>query len=337
MFQERIAALLEARGEKPFRFRQIRDAVYRQRVASFSDITSLSLELRNALQDQPTLTITPVHTAESKDGTIKTVFELEDKNKIEAVLIPMGDHFTVCVSSQVGCAMKCTFCATGTMGFKRNLTADEIIDQVLYYSRILGTRSPEERVSNVVFMGMGEPLHNLDAVFAAIEIFNDETTFSIGARKISISTSGIVPGILRIADYPKQINLAVSLHAPNDELRTKIMPVNKAYPLAKVIDACHTYTKKTNRKLLVEYVMLRGINDSVDLAKELVTLMRPFKPLVQVNLIPFHQSFFDYKPTIREEIVRFQQVLLDYDIPCTVRVSAGEDIAAACGQLANQV
>lgn len=337
MNQQRLAQLLESRGEKPFRLRQIRDAVYRQYVASFSDMTSLSLELREALANEPTLVLKPVHTAESKDGTIKTVFELEDGKKIEAVLIPMGDHRTVCVSSQVGCAMKCSFCATGTMGLTRNLTADEIIDQVLYYSRVLAARSPEERVTNVVFMGMGEPCQNLDAVFAAIELFNDPGAFSIGARRISISTCGIVPGILRIAEYPKQINLAISLHAPNDALRTKIMPVNKAYPLLKVIDACHQYINKTNRKLFVEYVMLRGINDAPELAQELADLMRSFRPLVQVNLIPFHQSFFDFRPTIRKDIVRFQQILLNNDIPCTVRVSAGEDISAACGQLANQV
>ncbi len=332
----RIGTLLRDHGAPAFRERQVVEAVYKQHVAAFSDISTLPKDLRAALADEPTLTVKPSHTAASADGTVKTLFTLADGKEIEAVLIPNDDFRTVCVSSQVGCAMKCAFCATGTMGFKRNLTADEIIDQVAYFEGILAARSPAERVSNVVFMGMGEPLQNLPNVLAAVDFINAPEGLEIGARKISISTCGIIPGILKIADYPKQINLALSLHAPNDALRSKIMPVNAAYPLAEVIAACRTYVTKTKRKLFIEYVMLRGINDAPELAREMAALLLPFLPLVQVNLIPFHQSFFSWKPTTRPEIERFQRELVRLRIPCSIRHSAGEDIAAACGQLANQ-
>ncbi|TAK05649.1 23S rRNA (adenine(2503)-C(2))-methyltransferase RlmN [Patescibacteria group bacterium] len=336
MDRARIAAILEERKEPAFRMRQIENAIYVQKVARFSDITTLSKGLRAALENEPTLTLEPSHTAQSKDGTIKVLFKLLDGKEIEAVMIPNKEFRTICVSSQVGCAMKCGFCATGTMGFKRNLTADEIVDQVLYFERLLKSRGEGEKVTNVVFMGMGEPLQNLEAVLPAVEQMNDEQGLGLGARRISISTCGIVPGILKLADYPLQINLAVSLHAPNDEVRSKIMPVNRAYPLEKLMAACKTYLEKTNRKLFIEYVMLRGINDTPELARELGELLRPFVPLVQVNLIPFHQTFFSWKPTPRPEIERFQEAVMAEGVPCTIRHSAGVDIAAACGQLANQ-
>ncbi len=336
MDRARIQAILAERGEPAFRMRQIDTAIYQQKATSFADITTLSKGLREVLAAEPTLVLEPSHTAQSKDGTVKVLFTLLDGKEIEAVMIPNGEFRTICVSSQVGCAMKCGFCATGTMGFTRNLTADEIVDQVLYFERLLAARSPAEKVTNVVFMGMGEPLQNPAAVFAAIERMNDEQGLGLGTRRISISTCGIIPGILKLAEYPKQVNLAVSLHAPNDALRSRIMPVNRAYPLDKLMAACRTYVEATNRKLFIEYVMLKGVNDTPELAQELAELMRPFVPLVQVNLIPFHQTFFSWKPTPRPEIERFQQVLLAEGVPCTIRHSAGVDIAAACGQLANR-
>ncbi len=328
-----VQAVLEARNEPKFRAKQVAAAVYRQRVSSWDEATALPEALRQALAGIPTLALLPLHAAVSKrDGTVKTLFRLADGKEIEAVMIPNGDFRTVCVSSQVGCAMQCGFCATGTMGLSRNLAVDEIVDQVLHYERVL--RAKSERVTNVVFMGMGEPCQNLDAVFEAIRIMNSPDGLGIGARKISISTCGIVPGIDRIADFELQVNLAISLHAPTDDLRSELMPVNKAYSIGQVLDACRRYVRKTNRKLFVEYVMLKGINDSIEQAGELAAVVKDLRPLVQVNLIPFHQSYFDFRPTARQDIARFQAVLQEEGIPCTTRHSAGVDIAAACGQLA---
>lgn len=329
----RIAAILEERKEPAFRSKQIAHACYREGVSSWQEATALSASLREALASVPVLTLEPVRTVESKDGTKKVLFRLVDGKEIEAVLIANGDFRTVCVSSQVGCAMACSFCATGTLGLARNLTADEIVDQVVYFDRDL--KKQNSRVSNVVFMGMGEPCANLDAVFTSIYTMNDEETgLGIGARKISISTCGIVPGINRITTFPLQINLAISLHAPTDDLRSELMPVNKAYSIGQVLDACRNYIRTTNRKLFVEYVMLRGKNDSTEQAGELAAVLEDFRPLVQVNLIPFHQSFFSFQPTVRQNMERFQAVLEESGIPTTIRHSAGVDIMAACGQLA---
>jgi 23S rRNA (adenine2503-C2)-methyltransferase len=333
MDRDRIQKILDERKEPAFRGKQIMAAVYGQRISAWEEATALSKDLRDALVDVPVSTLTLSHRAQSKkDGTVKALFKLADNKEIEAVMIPNGDFRTVCVSSQVGCAMKCSFCATGTMGLKRNLRADEIVDQVLYFEKELAPKN--ERVTNVVFMGMGEPCANLDNVFEAIRIMNAKDGLGIGARKISISTCGIVPGIRRITDFDLQINLAVSLHAPTDDVRSEIMPVNKAYSIGQVLEACRDYVRKTNRKIFFEYVMLSGINDSIEQADELAAVLKDFRPLVQVNLIPFHQSFFEFRPTARAAIERFQSIVLAAGIPCTIRHSAGVDIAAACGQLA---
>lgn len=332
MHRPHLEKILGSLNQPRFRFKQLFRAVYKEGVDSFASIQTLPKVLREALANEPVSTLTPIHSAVSKDGTIKTIFELPDGLQIEAVMIPNKNNRTVCVSCQVGCAMKCAFCATGTMGIKRSLTADEIIDQVVYYNNHLRTK--KEKVTNVVYMGMGEPMNNLKAVLESIEVLHDADGLGIGARKISVSTSGVVPGIKSIMDFPLQINLALSLHAPNNTVRSQIMPVNRAYPLEVLIPVCLEYVKKTKRKLMFEYVMLKGVNDSLELAAELRDLAKKFVPLMQVNLIPFHPSSVDFTPTERKHILAFQTVLREENIPTTIRHSAGVDIAGACGQLA---
>lgn len=332
MDRKHIQEILGQFTNPALRMKQIMHAVYVEGVESFADISTLPKDVKAALIGEPVLIFAPLHAAVSKDGTIKTIFQLHDKQQVESVMIPNKQNRTVCVSSQVGCAMKCAFCATGTMGMKRNLSSDEIIDQVLYYNTVLHKEG--ERVTNVVYMGMGEPMNNLDAVLDSIQILNHQHGLGISARKISVSTSGIIPGIERIAEFPLRVNLALSLHAPNDAVRSSIMPVNKIYNVEKLMAACKKYVAKTDRKLMFEYVMLKGVNDSLELAIELRNLARQFVPLMQVNLIPFHPSSVEFTPTERKHILAFQKVLRDEDIPTTIRHSAGLDIAGACGQLA---
>lgn len=332
MDRPHLEHILGELNQPRFRFKQLFQAVFRDGIQSFAQIETLPKVLREALMNQPVSVLKPVHSVVSRDGTIKTIFKLVDGLEIESVLISNKANRTVCVSCQVGCAMKCVFCATGTMGIKRSLTADEIVDQVVYYNTIL--RKKGEKVTNVVYMGMGEPMNNLKAVLESVEVMHDHNGLNIGARKISISTSGIVPGIRAVTDFPLQINLAVSLHAPNDTVRNQLMPVNKIYPLKVLMNACHEYVNKTNRKLMFEYIMLKGVNDSLELAAELRDLAKEFVPLMQVNLIPFHPSSVDFTPTERKHILEFQKVLRLENIPVTIRHSAGVDIAGACGQLA---
>jgi 23S rRNA (adenine2503-C2)-methyltransferase len=268
----------------------------------------------------------------ARGDTTKVAFKLADGNLIETVLMQhYGERNTVCVSSQAGCPMKCSFCATGTMGLKRNLTTAEIVDQVMHFARQLKPKG--ERVTNMVFMGMGEPMHNYDNVMAAVRVLNDQKGLSLGARHISISTCGIVPGILRMADEPLQVNLAISLHAPNDALRTRLMPVNRAYPLAKLMAAIETYVAKTNRKVMFEYLMIQGLNDGLEIADELAVLMK--KPLYHVNLIKYHTTG-SYVTSPREQRSAFMDRLIQLGVSVTHRITFGEDIDAACGQLANK-
>lgn len=239
---------------------------------------------------------------------------------------------TVCVSSQVGCAMQCSFCATGAMGFSRNLEVSEILDQVLYFARLLKTT--DEKITNVVYMGMGEPFNNYDNMMESVKILNDKDCFNLGARHIAISTCGIVPGIQRFAGENIQINLAISLHAPDDETRTKIMPVGRAYPLGKLMPAVVDYVKKSKRKVMFEYILIAGINDSDSHAKALAALMRQNK-LFHVNLIKYHsskESVFRAPAEARRK--KFFDILKKEGVSVTFRRSFGEDIAGACGQLA---
>lgn len=330
----RVAAVLDRHGEKPYRLKQIKHAVFTDRISKWDDLTTLAKPLREALSSEvPFSSLEPVRQLISTRGdTVKAMFKLHDGNLIETVLMRHHrDRNTVCISSQAGCAMKCAFCATGTLGLKRNLTSEEILDQILHFARYL--KKEDKRVSNIVVMGMGEPMQNLEQVLAALRVCNSEEGLNISARKMTISTCGVVPGILKLADEPMQLNLAISLHAPNDEVRSKIMPVNKAYPLEKLMKAIEEYVKKTNRKVLFEYVMLDGVNDSLELADELAKLMK--HPLYQVNLIKYH-STGAFNPTDTEERFAFKDRLESRGVVVTHRITFGEDIDAACGQLANK-
>lgn len=315
--------------EPKYRIKQVHKLVFQDLIEDWDRATTLSLELRSLLKKECSLNIKH-RLFKSVDGnTVKALIELKDGVKIEAVLMKhTGKRSTVCVSSQAGCPIGCYFCATGKMGLKRNLTAPEIIEQVLLFSRYLGKTG---KVTNVVFMGMGEPFLNYDNVMSAVRILNSQDCFNIGARKISISTSGIIEGIQKLANEDLQVNLAISLHAPNDELRSKLMPINKKYPFKDVLLAVDDYIRKTSRKVMFEYLMIRGVNDTIDCARELAELMK--KPLYMVNLIVYNPTG-DFKASDSKTIKRFKEYLEKQGIYTTQRYEFGRGINAACGQLA---
>lgn len=331
-----LATYLSERGEASYRLKQVRQAFFVDGISSWDGMTTWSKSLRESAAGLiPWNTIEPVKTLEAPHGdTVKTLFACADGKKIEAVLMRHEDgRNTVCVSSQVGCAMACAFCATGTMGVKRNLSPMEIVEQVIYFARWLKPKN--ERVTNLVLMGMGEPFHNYENVMEALRILNDHDGFNLGARHMSISTCGIVPGILKLADEDLQVNLAISIHAGSDEVRNKFMPVNKAYPLAKLMPAIRAYMEKTNRKVMFEYLLLKGVNDRMQDAEELAQLLGPDYRLVHVNVIKYHPTeAFD--ATGKQERIAFVQKLHELGVPATHRITFGEDIDAACGQLAVQ-
>lgn len=329
-----ILAFLAEKGERSYRVAQINQAVYKDLIADIQDMTTLPASLRDAIAE--TFVLSPMtlkKDAVSADGTNKFLFETSDGYLVESVLMRhKGDRLTLCISSQVGCPVKCSFCATGTMGYSRNLTTAEIVAQVWQVNQKL--KATGERVRNIVFMGMGEPLINFDNVMEAVAVLKDQKKFEIGARHITISTSGIVPRIKDLMERDRQINLAVSLHAPNDATRTKIMPINTAYPLEKLMAALKEYTDATNKRIFYEYIMLAGINDSPLQAHELAHLLKG--QLAHVNLIPYNPNadMPELSSTSRSHIKEFQAILNSYDVPCTVRFTFGQDIDAACGQLA---
>jgi 23S rRNA (adenine2503-C2)-methyltransferase len=320
------------KSEPAFRLAQAKKAVFFDLIENWEKATTLSKDLREKLKKEVPLGIKG-KIFRSKDGrTVKAVIELEDGLAIETVLMKHTDkRNTICVSSQVGCPLGCSFCVTGRGGFKRDLTASEIVEQVLYFARYL--KKQNEKVTNVVFMGMGEPFLNWENAKKAIEILNDDNCFGIGARKISLSTAGITEGIEKLAkDFP-QINLAISLHAPDDELRSELMPVGKKYSIAKILKAVDEYIEKTNRKVMFEYVMLKGVNDSDEQAKKLSRLLK--KPLYMVNLIAYNPNGqFESSPA--ERIKKFKAILEKAGIFATQRDRFGTDIEAAWGQLAGK-
>jgi 23S rRNA (adenine2503-C2)-methyltransferase len=317
--------------EPKYRLAQAKKAVFQDLVGSWQEATVFSLEMRQELDKELSLEIIG-ETLTSRDGESgKALITLKDELKIETVLMKHQDRNTICVSSQVGCPLGCSFCATGKMGFKRNLDAGEIIDQVLFYARKL--KESKEKINNIVFMGMGEPFLNYENVMKAIKILNDKDGFCLGARHFSISTVGITEGIERLAKENLQINLAVSLHAPTDELRSELMPINEKYPIKKVLDAVDNYIKETNRRVMFEYVMINGVNDSEKEARELARLMK--KPLYFVNLISYNPTG-DFKPSQALTIKRFKEVLEREGVAVTQRYRFGQDIEGACGQLATK-
>lgn len=324
-------------NQPAYRLAQAKRSLYIEFLGGWEEVTPFSKNLRETLRERvPWSSIEPVKVLESKSGdTIKTLFAARDDKRIEAVLMRhAGGRNTVCVSSQAGCAMKCAFCATGTLGFTRNLSAEEIVDQVLHFARYLKPR--EAHITNVVFMGMGEPLHNYEEMMVAIRILNDQGGFMLGARHITVSTCGIVPGIRKLAKEALQVNLAVSLHSAVDKTRDRLMPVNKAYPLAKLMGAVEEYAERTNRKVFFEYLLIKGVNDTPREAEALVELMSRDRRLYHVNLIKYHATgAFEATPTVGRQV--FMDRLQRAGISATFRISFGEDIAAACGQLAGKV
>jgi len=335
MTSAQLAEWLASLGEPSFRVAQIRRWVYRSLVTDFAEMYNLPKALRERLAEMACLgTMKPLREVVSKDGlTRKVLFELRDGQTIESVLMHYNKRHTVCLSTQVGCAIGCPFCATGQSGFVRNLTSGEIVEQVLHFARLL--KGEGEKITNVVFMGMGEPLANYEATWQAIETLNVPDGFGLGARRITISTVGLVPGIERLSRERLQIGLAVSLHAAEDALRDQLVPINKRYPLSELIRACWDYVKRTRRRISFEYALIAGINDSLGHARRLAELLRGL--LCHVNLIPLNPTAeCPYRPSPRKRILAFQAELDRLGIANTLRVARGLDIQAGCGQLRGQ-
>ena len=328
-----IASTLAELGEPSYRARQVYEALTRGLVTDFGAVTTLPLALREKLAARlAPLSLTEVETHSAPQGTArKTLFATGDGQPVEAVLMLVAGRATVCVSTQVGCAVGCAFCASGRLGLRRDLAAEEMVDQVLHFARVLRD-DDDRRVTNVVFMGMGEPFHNYDQTLRACRLLNDETGFGLAARSISVSTVGVVPGIDRFAAEPLQLNLAVSLHAATDELRDRLVPMNRTWPLETVFAACERYVARTRRKLMFEYVVLRGVNDTPAQAVALAQRLR--RPLFHLNLIAYNEAGGEFSPPAPGEIVALQARLEAAGVSCTVRRSPGGEIEAACGQLA---
>jgi 23S rRNA (adenine2503-C2)-methyltransferase len=323
--ETRLAAAMTELGQPSYRVGQIVRRLWANPVASFADMTELPAALRDALDKRfeiPRLELS--FQQQSTDGTRKFLFRLRDGEAIETVAIPDGNRVTLCISSQAGCALKCAFCATGAMGFSRNLEVYEIAGQV----REMRLLDEPIEITNIVFMGMGEPLMNWKAVNPTLTLLNDPRALGIGARHITVSTVGILPGIVALGERPEQFRLAISIHAPSDELRQQLMPINTKYPLAEVIEAAKVF----DRRVTFEYVMLGGVNDGIEQARELGQLARECSAFV--NLIPLHPGGSQgFVPTSGNEISRFARLLRDRGVEVAVRKSRGIDIAAACGQL----
>jgi 23S rRNA (adenine2503-C2)-methyltransferase len=338
-------------GEPAFRAKQLYNWLYQHLCTDFSQMTNLPQSLREKLVEEasigPMIVRSELHSKD--DRTRKILLELADGRLIESVLMlypPLGEHSaraTVCVSTQAGCAFGCTFCATGQMGFDRHLSAGEIVAQVLYFARELrnapwtATGLPGstsiDRITNIVLMGMGEPLHNYNNVLQSLRILNSPEGFNLGARHMTVSTVGLVPAIRKLSQEPLQVNLAISLHAPTDELRSQTMPVNRKYPLSELIAACKDYIATTRRQVTFEYVLLAGVNDMPAYAHLLGELLAPLKQFAHVNCIPVNATSASYRTPGPEAIRAFRDILFEHGISNSVRAERGDDIAAACGQL----
>ncbi|MCX5709885.1 MAG: 23S rRNA (adenine(2503)-C(2))-methyltransferase RlmN [Candidatus Omnitrophica bacterium] len=314
-------------GEQAFRAGQIFSWIYKKKAVDFSTMSDLSAGLRAKLKDNFSLfVINPIKSVKSKDGTEKFLFALSDGDLIESVIIPTDDRVTACISTQVGCKYKCLFCASGISGFRRNLTSAEIIQQMLFLNN-------RKKITHIVFMGTGEPLDNYDAVLKSIRIINSKESLNIGARRITISTSGVAPAIRKLIGEDLQFELSVSLHSADDAVRSKLMPINKIYPLNVLITACNEYIRKTGRQITFEYVLIKNTNSDIHSCQKLVALIKDLR-LVKVNLIPANiVKECRIEPPGKVEIQMFRNHLSKHKIPATLRKSRGEDIEAACGQL----
>jgi 23S rRNA (adenine2503-C2)-methyltransferase len=349
-----LTNLLEEWNEPAYRAKQIWQGLYQHFYDSPEQFSNLPKSLREKLGENVTFSPFKVKIyQDSSDGfTRKTLFELPDKNLIEAVLMRYGDpadnpqitasptgrgaknRRTLCISTQAGCAMGCVFCATGQMGFKRHLSSGEIVAQVMYYARTL--KEENQAVTNIVLMGMGEPFHNYDNTMAAIDRLNNPEGYNFGARRFTISTVGLVPAIRRFADEKRQVNLAISLHAADDESRVSMLPINKKYKIDEVLDACRYYVDQTGRRITFEWALIHGVNDTPEVAKKLADQLKGL--LCHVNAIPLNPTAgYHGKATDRGRAAAFKEALEQAGIPCTIRMRRGIDIQAGCGQLAGSI
>ena len=330
-----LFAVLQAWGEPKFRSQQIWQGLYQSFWASPDDFSNLPKSLRERLSQNFSFSnLNPVKTLNSTDGeTHKTLFHLPDGSPIETVRMRYNKRRTLCISTQSGCAMGCVFCATGQMGYLRNLSSGEIVEQVLYFTRELAKFG--EKVTNIVFMGMGEPFHNYEATLAALDRLRHPEGMKLGSRRVTISTVGLVPAILRFAKEKRQANLAVSLHAADDELRSSLLPINKRYPIAELISALKEYTELTHRRVTFEWALIQDINDTAEQAYKLASLIKGM--LAHVNIIPLNPTdAFDGQATTTQQARNFQNILEQQGIPCSIRIRRGIDIQAGCGQLARK-
>ncbi|WP_036223264.1 23S rRNA (adenine(2503)-C(2))-methyltransferase RlmN [Mesoaciditoga lauensis] len=318
---------LEHERLERYRATQIFDWVYKKKATSFAVMTNLSKKLREELSRKFKLTFPELVTkVTSKDGTVKFLWKYEDGSTVESVLLRYPDRISACISSQVGCNLGCKFCATGRSGFVRNLTSGEILAQILGMER-----SEKERIGNVVFMGMGEPMLNYDEVMRAIRVMVDPKALKISQRRISISTAGVVDGIEKLANEPLDVVLSVSLHAPTDEKRSKIMPINQKYPLSVLMNAIKNYQAVKGKRVTFEYILFDGFNDSMEDAKKLIELVKDIK--CNVNLIPYNDTQSEFKRTPPRKAKEFEEFLKSHGLEAVIRAEKGSDIDAACGQL----
>ncbi|UNK18281.1 23S rRNA (adenine(2503)-C(2))-methyltransferase RlmN [Paenibacillus sp. N3/727] len=333
---DQLTSWLEERGHKKSRAARVWDWLYRKRVTSFSDMADVNEECLQLLEDHFAILTLEVHTKqESADGTVKFLFKLVDGNLIETVLMRHKFGLSVCVTTQVGCNIGCSFCASGLISKSRDLSSGEIVEQIMKVQHHLDEANNDERVSHIVVMGIGEPFDNFENMSDFIRVIKDHKGLAIGPRHITVSTSGLAPKIIEFADSDLQVNLAISLHAPNNELRTRIMKINRAYPLEKLMPAIDYYLEKSNRRITLEYILLKDVNDQKEHALELAELVGNRKKLANVNLIPYNpvDEHSQYQRSTQESITAFYDTLKKQGVSVSVRLEHGTDIDAACGQL----
>ncbi|MFY9573644.1 MAG: 23S rRNA (adenine(2503)-C(2))-methyltransferase RlmN [Blastocatellia bacterium] len=333
--QDELREFMLAIGEKPYRARQLFDAMSRRRITSFEAITDLPKSLRRILAERASVTHTQIQNVfQSSDGTRRFLLTLDDGSEVESVFMPEERRDTICISSQVGCPLACSFCMTGVIGLKRNMSVGEIVSQVvIVLNQVYGEGAEVPHRTNIVMMGMGEPLLNYDPVIKSVRWLADQQGIGIAPRRVTLSTAGIVPRIYNLGKEPVRPRLAISLTAPNDELRNRLFPINRKYPLSELIEACRRYPLAERERLTFEYVMLDGVNDSDQQARELVRLLVDIR--AKVNLIPHNPApELPYESSPMNRITAFQKVLTEGGLPSFIRRPRGRDISAACGQLA---
>lgn len=333
---EQMTAWLIEHGQRKSRLKQVWESLYRERATAFSEMVGVNKECLELLAENFLIeTLTEHVKQEAADGTIKFLFKLDDGSLIETVLMRQKYGLAVCVTTQVGCNIGCSFCASGLISKSRDLTSGEIVEQVINVQRHLDQGGLSEKVSHVVVMGIGEPFDNFENMVDFLQVIKDSLGLAIAPRRITVSTSGLAEKLYQFADRNLQVNLAISLHAPNNELRTKIMKINQAIPIEKLMDAVNYYIEKTNKRVMFEYILLKDVNDHIEHAKQLAELLKDKRRLTAVNLIPYNpvDEHSQYQRSDEEKVLAFYDVLKKNQINCSIRLEHGTDIDAACGQL----